>query len=378
MRGRHRPQRHLISLINVEERIPQRHPIRQVKAMTDAVLAQMDEEFTSMYASSGRASIPPERLLKAKLLEALYTVRSDRQFCERLCYDLLFQWFLDMEPDEPAFDPSTFSKNMDRLLTHHVSEVFFMHVVELAQSRGWVSNEHFSVDGTLIESWASLKSFRSKDEPHDPDQSGSSGSNGWVDFKGQKRSNKTHESTTDPESRLMRKGAGKEARLSFGAHAVTENRNGLLMLLDVRPACGAGCHEPEVASDQLDELTMRGFEVRTVGGDRNYHTAKFVRECRDRKIAPHVALRKDRKTPGLDGRHARSRAYRTSQRLRKRVEEPFGWMKTTGCFRRSRWLGVERTHFMAQLVGSACNLVRMAKLSMDEAVANAPPEVVAA
>lgn len=369
MRGKAREQRELVVLVNVEERIPERHPIRQVKALADEILRGMDAEFAAMYAGRGRPSVPPERLSKAKLLEALYSLRSDRLFCERLRYDLLFQWFLDMEPDEAAFDASTFSQNMGRLLTHHTAEVFFLRVVELAQARGWVSDEHFSVDGTLIQAWASPKSFRPKDGPPPPP---GEGRNGWVDFRGEGRSNQTHASTTDPEAKLYRKGPGQEARLCFAAHAVMEHRGGLPVLLDVKPPCGGpGLTEPAVAADQLDELTMRGFDVRTVAGDRGYHTQGFVRGCRERGIAPHVARVQGRRTPGLDGRHARSKAYRASQRLRKRIEECFGWMKTVGGLRRTRARGVERTHHLAQLVGAACNLVRMANLAL-KALAGAP------
>ena len=266
-----------------------------------------------------------------------------------------------MDPDEGSFDASTFSKNMERFQSHHVSERFFAEVVELAKRQGWVSQEHFSVDGTLIESWASLKSFRSKDEePPPPGQ----GRNDWVDFKGQKRSNDTHESTTDPEAKLLKKGAGREAKLCFGAHAVVENRNGLLVHFTVRPACGAGCSEPEVADEQLDELADRGFDPQTVGADKGYHTKEFVTKCRDKGTKPHVARVAGRKTPGLDGRHARSARYRQSQRLRKRAEEPFGWMKTIGMFRKSRWIGVETTDFVGQFVAASCNLIRMAKLAI--------------
>ena len=358
MRGRSERQSDLITLINVEDRIPAKHPIRRIKGMVDAVLRRLDGEFAAMYAPVGRASIPPERLLKAKVLQALYTVRSDRQFCERLRYDLLFQWFLDMNPSESAFDASSFSKNMDRLLTHHLAELFFMEVVELAKRHQWVSDQHFSVDGTLIEAWASTKSFRPKDESDDDSQ----GPGGWSDFKGESRSNATHESKTDPQAKLLKKSPGAAAKLCFGAHVVMENRNGLCVLMDVQAAVGEGCAEHEVAERQLDELLMRGFNVKTVGGDKGYHNRRFVKGCRDREIAPHVARIEGRKTPGLDGRTTRAKGYRLSQRLRKRCENIFGWMKTTGALRKSRWRGVERTHFMTNLVAATCNLARMARL----------------
>jgi hypothetical protein len=303
----------------------------------------------------------------AWVLMCLYGVRSCRKFTEDLQFNLLYKWFLDMNPDEDGFDASSFSKNLGRMRTGHVSELFFAEVVELAKSRGWVSDEHFSVDGTLIEAWASMKSFKKKDEEPKPPENGGRGNNGWVDFKGEKRSNETHASTSDPEAKLIKHSAGDAAKLRYAMHAVSENRNGLLVLLDVKKAVGPRCAEHEAASDQLDELTARGFNVQTVGADKVYHTKEFVKDCRDRAIAPHVARVTGCKTPGLDGRTARSLAYKTSQRLRKRIEENFGWMKAFGNFRKSRWTGAEKTHFVAQLVGSACNLVRMAKLSLAEA-----------
>lgn len=272
-----------------------------------------------------------------------------------------------MEPDEAGFDASSFSKNMERFQRGRISELFFIEVVALADKHGWLSHEHFSVDGTLIESWASMKSFRPKDEePPPPGQ----GRNGWADFKGQPRANDTHQSTTDPEARLLRKGSGKEAKLCFGAHAVVENRNGLLVHFTIRPSVGEGCTEPDVAEEQLEDLANSGFTPRSVGADKGYHTQAFVRNHRDKGIAPHVARIKGRKTPGLDGRTARSNNYKTSQRLRKRAEEPFGWMKTTGTFRKSRWLGVARTNYAGQFVAASCNLIRMAKLAL---VTHDPP-----
>jgi transposase len=363
MRGKSDRQAEAIYLINVETQLRADHPLREVKRMCKDVLKQMEPHFTQMYAAKGRPSIPPERLLLSWILMCLFGVRSCRRFAEDLQFNLLYKWFLDMNPGEDAFDASSFSKNMDRFKTGHVSELFFAEVVELAKTHGWVSNEHFSVDGTLIEAWASMKSFRKKYEPPPPPEE----RNGWSDFKGEKRSNKTHESTTDPEAKLIKHSPGDAAKLRFAMHAVSENRSGLLVLLDVKQAVGERCAEHEAASDQLDELTYRGFNVQSVGADKGYHTKEFVRDCRDRLIAPHVARITGRKTPGLDGRTARSAAYQMSQRLRKRAEEPFGWMKAFGNFRKSRWKGAQKTHFVAQFMGSACNLIRMAKLSLAEA-----------
>jgi transposase len=362
MRGKAARETGTICLVNVETQLRAEHPLREVKRMCREVLKALEPDFERMYAAKGRPSIPPERLLMAWVLMCLYGVRSCRRFAEELPFNLLYKWFLDMNPDEGGFDASSFSKNLGRMRTGHVSELFFAEVVELARRHGWASNEHFSADGTLIEAWASMKSFRKKDEPPPPP----GGGNGWVDFKGQKRSNATHESTTDPEAKLVKHSEGDAAKLRYAMHAVSENRNGLLVLLDVKQAVGERCAEHEAASDQLDELTYRGFDVKTVGADKGYHTKAFVSDCRDRGIAPHVARVKGRRTPGLDGRTARSRGYKLSQRLRKRIEENFGWMKAFGNFRKSRWKGAEKTNFVAQFVGSACNLMRMAKLSLAE------------
>lgn len=363
MRGRKAAQTNFICLVNVEDRIPKGHPIREVKKMIGEVFRRLDPEFEDLYSQQGRASIPPERLLGAKVLMALYSVRSDRQFCERLKYDLLFQWFLDLNPDEKTFDASTFSKNQERLLEHHVSDLFFAAVVEIAREKKWVSNEHFSADGTLIEAWASMKSFRPKD-----DQEGPGGGNAWMNFQGEKRSNDTHQSTTDPEAKLLKKGKGREARLCFGAHAIMENRNGLCVHIAAHSAVGKS--EAEMALEQIDDLQQRGFAVKTVGADKGYHSQKFVGGCRERGVKPHVAQMKDRKVRGLDGRSTRSKGYATSQVIRRRVEEIYGWMKTIGGMRKSRYRGVERTHMAVQFCAAASNLLRMAKLAV-----SGPPAV---
>lgn len=351
MRGQLPSQPSFVSLINVETLIPVSHPIRTIKRMCDAVLREMSGHFDEVYAAHGAPSIPPETLLKGKVLQALYTVRSDRQLCARLQTDLLFRWFVDLPLDEPVFDASTYSKNQARLLQHEVADLFFAEVVALARRHGWVSDEHFSVDGTLIEAWASLKSFR----PQGTDQGPGAG-NAWMDFKGEKRRNDTHASTTDPEAKLVRKGPGKEARLCFAGHATMENRNGLCVLFEVQPAVGAP--ESAVAVDQMVELRNRGFRPKTVGADKGYHTHEFVKGVREQKIVPHCA-RKD----GQSTLHVLlTLAHAISQKLRKRIEEIFGWSKTTGCFRKSRYRGVERTHAQGQYVVAAWNLLRMAKL----------------
>jgi transposase len=340
-----------VSLIDVESLIAADHPIRRIKALVDEVLAGMDAHFEEMYVESGRPSIPPERLLKAKVLQALFTVRSDRQLCARLQTDLMFRWFIDLPLDEAVFDPSTFSQNQERLLRHEVADLFFAEVVVLAKKHGWISNDHFSVDGTLIQAWASLKSFKPKGSDRGP-----GAGNSWTDFKGEQRRNDTHESTTDPEAKLARKGKGQEARLCFAGHATMENRNGLCVLFEVRRAVG----EPEsaVAVDQAVELKNRGFRLKSIGADKGYHTAGFVEGVREHGIKPHPALCDNRDRMGI----RRSRAYTASQRIRKRIEEIFGWVKTTGGFRQSRYRGVERSHAAGQYVVAALNLLRMAKL----------------
>jgi len=363
MRGNKQDQVEIGGLFNVEDRIGPKHPIREVKRQCDAALRAMSGHFDEIYAAHGRPSIPPERLLKAKVLMALYSVRSDRMFCERLNYDLLFQWFLDMNPSEAAFDASTFSQNQSRLIQHEVADLFFHEVVELARAQKWVSNEHFTVDGTLIEAWASAKSFRPKSEP----PQGPGPGNPWSEFAGKPRKNDTHASTTDPEAKLVRKNDGDKARLCFGAHAVMENRNGLCVLFQVRNAVG----EPEsaVAVDGVIELRNRGFQPKSVGADRGYHTETFIEELRAEKIEPHPALMARRHPRGVK----RNRRWAASQKVRKRIEEIFGWMKTTGNFRKSRYRGVARTNAAAQYVAAACNLIRMAKLML-----TAPPKLAGA
>lgn len=359
MRGRKTAQTNFLALMNIEERIPRTHPIREVKRMIGEVFRRLDDHFDDLYADQGRNSIPPERLLGAKVLMALYSVRSERQFCERLQYDLLFQWFLDINPDEvqALFEASTLSKNQQRLLSQATADIFFAAVVQIAQERQWVSNEHFSFDGTLIEAWASLKSFRPKD-----DQQGPGAGNRWQDFHGEKRCNQTHQSTTDEEAKLLRKGPGKEAKLCFAAHTAMENRHGLCV--DLQVTTSVGVTEPQMALAQIRHLATWGLTPKTAGADKNYHSKDFVQGCRALGVAPHVAEVTGRRVPGLDGRTTQAKGYQTSQRIRKRIEEIFGWMKTTGGLRKTRYRGVERTHGCAQMVAATYNLLRMAKLAM--------------
>jgi transposase len=356
MRGHVDPQSALFSYFSVEERIAADHPLRRVKAQADAVLGSMNAAFERMYADCGRSSIAPERLLKATLLIALYSVRSDRLFCEMLDYNLLFRWFLDMGLEERSFDHSTFSKNRARLIEHEIAKRFFAGVVEQAKAQRLLSDEHFTVDGTLIESWASFKSLRRKDG--EPPKSGSDGT-GMVDFRGEKRTNATHESSTDPEARLMRKGNGQPAKLSFGAHALMENRHGLLVDVVITDATLA---EPKAAEPMLDRRCRARGNLKTLGADKGYHNKAFVERLRNKNLIPHIARIEARSTPGLDGRTTRHEGYAISQRKRKRIEEIFGWMKTVGGLRKSRFVGIVKTQFAAYMVGAAYNLLRMARL----------------
>ena len=353
MHGQIPSQPGFVSLINVETLIAADHPIRAIKRLCDEVLRGMGAHFDEIYSADGAPSIPPETLLKGKVLQALYTVRSDRQLCARLQTDLLFRWFVDLPLDATVFDASVYSKNQVRLLAHAVADLFFSEVGELARKHGWVSDDHFSVDGTLIEAWASMKSFRPKG-----DDQGPGGGNAWMDFKGEKRRNDTHESTTDAEAKLLRKGPGKEARLCFGGHATMENRNGLCVLFAVKPAVG----DPEsaVAVEQLGELQARGFDLKCVDADKGYHTKEFVTGARELGVVPHPARKDGQKTLHV----LLTLAHAASQKVRKRIEEIFGWAKTTGCFRKSRYRGVERTHAQGQYVIATWNLVRMAKLML--------------
>lgn len=358
MRGEVNPQGHMFSYLSPEERVPKSHPLRAIKHYADEALSSLCATFEAMYSDTGRPSIPPERLLKASLLIALYTVRSDRLFCEMLDYNILFRWFLDMNLEEASFDASTFSKNRERLVEHETAIDFFDAVVRLAREKNLLSDEHFSVDGTLIEAWASAKSFKRKGEKakRPPDDPG----NPTVDFHEQTRSNATHESSTDPEAKLAKKGAGKEAKLSFCGNALMENRNGLLIDIEVRKADGFA--ERAGALQMLKRQGRKKVKPKTLGTDKAYHTRDFVARLRKRGIIPHLACIENRTTPGLDGRTTRHASYALSQQKRKRIEEIFGWLKTVGGLRKSRLKGIVRTQLFAHLHGAAYNLLRIGRL----------------
>jgi transposase len=358
MRGRRDPQITMLAFIDLEERVPPDHPLRTIKRLADHALAELSPQLDAMYAEGGRPSIPPERLLKASLLIALYSVRSERAFCEELDYHLLFRWFLDMNLIEPSFDPTTFTKNRQRLLAHALGQRLFDEVVVQADAQGLLSDEHFTVDGTLIEAAASLKSFRPRDggPPAPPDEPG----NPTVNFRGERRSNATQQSTTDPEARLLKKGKGKEAKLVFLGHALMENRHGLLVDFQVTTATGTA--ERDVVPTLLDAARERGFHPTTLGSDKNYDTQACVAAQRARGVTPHVAQNTTNRRSAIDGRTTRHAGYAVSQRIRKRVEEIFGWLKTVGGFRRTRYRGRERTGLAGYLVATAYNLARLSRL----------------
>lgn len=355
MRGKADAQVTMLSLVTPEHLVPGDHPIREIKPIVDKALQELSPIFNRMYARTGRPSIPPEHLLKSCILIALYSVRSERQFCERLQYDLLFKWFLDLNITDAAFDASTFCKNKERLLEHEVSREFFGAVLQEARQRKLLSGDHFTVDGTLFEAWASIKSFRPRDGEDDTPSGG--GRNPSIDFHGERRKNDTHRSTTDVETLLAKKGKGKEARLCFAGHVLMENRNGLVV--DVSMTRATGTAEREAGLQMLERV--RKSRRATIGADKNYDTADFVRRCRKMNITPHVSRRQ---TSIVDGRTTRHAGYLTSQRIRKRVEEIFGWVKTVGGGRKLRYKGVERNRLWWEFTAAAYNLLRMAKLSL--------------
>jgi transposase len=365
MRGKSQAQPQLLTVVNLNAQVPPDHPLRSIKRRAEAVLVRLSPLFNDLYAKEGRPSIPPEQLLKACLLIALFSVRSERLFCEQLGYNLLWLWFLDRELSEGSFDHSVFAKNKERVLSAEVAHLFFAEVYEMARQERWTSDDHFTVDGTLIESWASRKSFARKDggdEPKRQEAKKDDPGNPTVDYRGEKQCNQTHQSTTDPESVLYRKARGKEAKLCFGGHVLMENRNGLCADFTLHNPIAQG--EPVVALQQLDAPVRlyRGVEPKTVGADQGYYWQKFVDGCRERKVSPHVACRPRRQLEGLDGRTVDKPGSLLSQRVRKRIEEIFGWIKTVGGLRRSRYLGLVRTQAIAYFVVGAYNLLRMARL----------------
>mgnify|MGYP001564002517 FL=1 len=366
MRGKPQAQPEFLTTINLNQRVPANHPLRGIKERVDKVLLKLSPLFDELYADEGRPSIPPEQLLKGRILMALYSVRSERLFCEQLAYNLLWLWFLDRELDEGSFDATVFTHNYERVLSADAAKLFFVEVYDLSRQEGWTRDQHFTADGTLVEAWASLKSFVRKDgtdqnkiasaKDDDP-------GNPTVNFHGETRRNATHQSTTDPESVLYRKAQGQASKLCFGAQVLMENRHGLCAAITVHNPIAHD--EPTVALAQVDEhRELHEAKVTTLGGDKAYHQKKFVAACREREVSPHAACKERVHVPGLDGRTTGRAGYRTSQRLRKRVEEIFGWMKTVGGLRRSRYRGVERTQAWAYFVAGTYNLLRITNLGL--------------
>lgn len=361
MRGVPDPQLAMLTTLSTEDLVPGDHPIRRIRAVVDAVLGELDSEFEAMYARGGRPSVPPEQLLKATVLMALYSIRSERAFCERLNYDLLFKWFLDMRIDERAFDATTFSKNRQRLLDHEIADRFFAAVVAQARLRRYTSSEHFSVDGTLLEAWASHKSFKPKDGPSGPPPAGR---NAEVSFHGERRTNETHQSTTDPEARMARKSNATAAKLSYAGHLLMEHRNALIVDIDLTEATGHA--ERDTAIGMLRRQPARARR-RTVAGDKGYDTAGFVAEARDLGFTPHVAPNTTNRRSAIDGRTTRHAGHALSQRLRKRIEEPFGWIKTVAGGRKLRYKGRQRNRAWLLVAGGVYDIIRI--VALDAAVA---------
>jgi transposase len=347
----------MFSYLSPEQRVPQDHPLGPIRQMADRALAGLTGRFEELYSWTGRPSIAPEKLLRALLLQVLYTVRSERMLMEQLNYNLLFRWFVGLNMDEEVWVPTVFSKNRDRLLEGDIAEAFFDEVLQQAQQQDVLSDEHFTVEGTLLEAWASLKSFQKKGQgpeppPEDP-------GNPSVDFRGEKRRNETHESKTDPEALLARKGAGKEAKLSYHGHVLMENRNGLVVNTRVTQATGTA--EREAAQKMVDDIP--GQKRVTVGADKNYDTQSFVEAMRKRTVTLHTAQNNKGRRSAIDGRTTRHAGYAISQKKRQRIEEVFGWLKTVGPLRKLRHRGAQLVTWMFTFAAAAYNLVRMRNLA---------------
>jgi transposase len=346
----------MFSYLSPEERVPAKHPLRPIRLMVDEVLKALSPDFSGLYSTFGRPSIPPEKLLRALLLQVLYTVRSERMLMEQLEYNLLFRWFVGLNMDEAVWVPTVFTKNRDRLLEGDVAEKFFQLVLTQARVADLLSDEHFSVDGTLIEAWASHKSFQRKDQPTPPpDDPG----NPTVNFHGEKRSNDTHESTTDPDARLARKSGGHEAKLAYCGNVMIENRNGLVVDTELLQCNGTA--ERDAAMMMAERV--EGVERITLAADKGYDTKDFVSEMRGMNVTPHVSQNTKRAGgSAIDGRTTRHEGYQVSQRKRKRIEEVFGWIKTVGTLRKTRHRGLETVRWVFTFTATAYNLVRMRNL----------------
>jgi transposase len=356
MRGSEQLQESMFSYISAEKRVPKEHPLRPLRKMVDEILGGMSQDFEQMYSRTGRPSIPPEQLLRALLIQVLYSVRSERMLMEQLDYNMLFRWFVGLSLDDEIWDVTVFTKNRDRLLEAEVAKRFLEAVVEQAGGKRLLSNEHYSVDGTLIKAWAGQKSFKKKDGPKmPPDDPG----NATVNFRGEQRRNETHESTTDPEARLYRKG-GKDALLSFLGHLIIENRNGLVVSTQLSHATGTA--ERDQAVEMIRQLS--GSKRITLAGDKGYDTKEFVRNLRELNVTPHVAQNICRnRHSAIDNRTTAHAGYAISQKKRKRIEEVFGWLKTVGLMRQTRHRGADRVGWMFTFAAAVYNLVRIRNLT---------------
>jgi transposase len=366
MRGSDSCSGALFSYVDLEARVRRDHPLRSIRRFADAALEALTADFSALYSGTGRPSIAPEMLLRAMLLQAFYSIRSERQLMERLEFDLLFRWFVGLGIDDPAWDHSVFSKNRDRLLAGEIAAKFLAAVLAPPKVKRLLSTDHFSVDGTLIEAWASMKSFKPKvaegDDPPPPTPSppASGGRNAEVDFKGQKRSNKTHQSTTDPEARLYRKGSGMEAKLCFLGHTLMENRSGLIV--DTRLTAADGHAERIAALSMIEERADRPRAI-SLGADKAYDAEDFVNELKSMNVRPHVAQNDNGRRSAIDRRTTRHVGYAMSQKIRKRIEEGFGWIKTVGGQRKTRFKGRDRVGWAFTFAAAAYNLVRLPKLT---------------
>jgi transposase len=358
MRGSDKRSGELFSYVDLERRVRPDHPLRAIRSLTDAALEALSGEFSVLYSGMGRPSIAPEMLLRSMLLQAFYSVRSERQLMERLEFDLLFRWFVGLGVDDPVWDHSTFSKNRDRLLEGEIAAKFLMAVLAQPRVKRLLSSEHFSVDGTLIEAWASMKSVKPKEPPEGGDPEGG-GRNVSVDFRGEKRSNETHRSTTDPDARLYRKGPGMEAKLCFIGHGLMENRSGLI--IDARLTRVSGHAERLAALDMIQGFADRPRAI-TLGADRGYDAADFVEELRTMNVRPHIARNTNRRRSAIDRRTTRHPGYAASQRIRKRIEEAFGWMKTIAGLRKTKLRGQPKVDWAFTFAAAVYNLVRAPKL----------------
>ena len=357
MRGEDRDTAAMFSYVSPERRVPKDHPLRLIREMVDAALKELSPRFEAIYSRVGRPSIPPEKLLRALLLQILYTIRSERLLMEQLDYNLLFRWFVGLEMDDAVWDATVFTKNRQRLLDGEIAGEFFNEVLSQARMKKLLSDEHFSVDGTLIEAWASQKSFRPKDGDGATSGGADSGRNAETDFHGHRRKNDTHASTSDPEAKLYKKSTGAEAKLTFMGHVLMENRNGLVV--NARLTEANGFAERDAALEMVAELPEGGRI--TLGADKGFDEAGFVDALRASGVTPHVSRKK---TTALDGRTTRHRGYELSLRARKRIEEIFGWMKTIGVMRKTRHRGKRRVGWMFTLTAAAYNLIRMRNLAL--------------